>query len=93
MKKVEGVIKLQAPFEKIKEHTNDPVERLYRAVIMQMIIDASNKSQKKDLIRNEEDAKKWLFEENEYFDWACVNANLNKDYVRKIAKKIIDRDF
>jgi len=93
MKNKKGVIKIQAPFEKIKENTRDPIERLYRAIIMQMIIDASNKSLKKELIKNEKTAKRWLFQKNEYFDWACDNAKLNKNYVRKIAKKIINRDF
>lgn len=93
MKNKKGVIKLQSPFEKIKQNTKDPIERLYRAVIMQMIIDASNKSDKKDLVKNEQEAKEWLFKDNKNFDWACTNANIDKSLVRKIAKQIIDRDF
>lgn len=93
MKKIEGVIRLQAPFEKIKANTDDPIERLYRAVIMQMIIDASNKSDKQELVKNERDAKKWLFEENENFDFVCFSAKMDKNIVRQIAKRIIKRDF
>lgn len=93
MKNKKGVIKLQSPFEKIKQNTKDPIERLYRAVIMQMIIDSSNKSDKKELVKNEESAKNWLFKDNENFEWTCANANIEKRLVRKIAKQIIDRDY
>lgn len=93
MKNKKGAIKLQSPFEKIKQNTKEPVERLYRAVIMQMIIDASNQSDKRELVKNEKEAKDWIFEENEFFDWACSSAGIEKSLVRKIAKQIIDRDF
>lgn len=92
MKNNKGVVRLQAPFEKIKQNTKDPVERLYRAVIMQMIIDASNNSDSKMLIQREKDAKKWLFDDNSNMDWSCKMANIDKNLVRQIARKIIDKN-
>lgn len=94
MKNKQGVVKLQAPFEKIKQNTKDPIERLYRAVIMQMIIDSSNNnSNSKMLMQRERDAKTWLFKDNSNMDFACKMANIDKNLVRQIAKKMIDRDF
>ncbi|MGV2432288.1 MAG UNVERIFIED_CONTAM: hypothetical protein LVQ98_02675 [Rickettsiaceae bacterium] len=90
MKNKKRVLKIQSPFENIKKYGEDPISNLYRAVIMQMIIDASNISKNKELMKLQKIAHEWLFEDNEDFDLVCIHAKLSKDRVRKSARQLIE---
>lgn len=84
-----SVIKLQAPFEKIKDSNKSSEIALRRAIILQAIIDASNTSNSKGARRMEQDAKKWLFDNSKYFANICLEADLDPGFVASIAKKVI----
>jgi hypothetical protein len=83
------VIKIQCPFERIKKYNATPESALYKAVIMQMIIDASNISQDPKACRNEKRAKAWLFTNNEDFSVVCTMAGIEKQVVTTFAKALI----
>ena len=90
MRNKSKVIKLQSPFERIKKYSTCPEVNLYRAVIMQLVIDATNISKESSNVKNEQHAKELLFEESEDFAILCDNADLNKKEVRELAKKLIN---
>ncbi len=83
------VIKLQCPFERIKKHNACPEVNLYRAVIMQMIIDATNVSKNPKMIKNADHAKEFLFGNGEDLEIICDNAGLTKSEVIKLAHNLI----
>ncbi|MBF8246937.1 MAG: hypothetical protein ISN64_03025 [Rickettsia sp.] len=84
------VMKFQAPFERVKYYSDYPEIMLYRAIILQAIIDATNTSDAKIPKILEKEAKNWIFNSNEDFDIICENANINPEYVRKISSKTIE---
>ncbi|GAB4169825.1 MAG: hypothetical protein Tsb006_7720 [Rickettsiaceae bacterium] len=84
-----GVIKFQAPFEKMKEYDFTPEIRLNKAIILQAIIDASNVSDSKLARKVELEAKQWLFGNSADFLDVCHRANSNPSHVIRTAKKII----
>lgn len=83
------VIKIQCPFERIKKYNSNPEAGLYKAVIMQMIIDASNNSADPKACRNEKRAKAWLFNGGEDFQIVCRMANIEPNVVIRFAKTLI----
>lgn len=85
-----NVIKLQCPFERIKKYEPIGEKSLYRAVILQMIIDASNLSEERRAKRLENEAKNWLFGENAEFIEICKRAELMPRHVRKLAQNLIE---
>ena len=84
-----SVIKLQAPFERIKDSNKSSEIALRRAIILQAIIDASNTSNNKQARIIEQDAKKWLFSNSEYFQSICLEADLDPEFIVSTAKKVI----
>ena len=93
MKNKKNVIKLQSPFERIKLYNKSPDVALYKAVIMQMIIDASNVSKDVRASRYEKRAKAWLFLPNEDFRVVCGMAGMNPHFVIKIARSMINSHY
>ena len=89
MANFQKLLKLQSPFEKIKQYSSNPVVNLYRAVIMQMIIDASNISKDRGLVKNALAANEFLFGKGEEFSNICDNAELSKSEVVKAARGLI----
>ena len=83
------VIKIQCPFERIKKYNSTPEAALYKAVIMQMIIDASNLSTDSKACRNAKKAKVWLFTSNDDFRAVCAMAGINPRVVITFAKTLI----
>lgn len=86
-----NVIKLQAPFERLKQYTSNPEVALRKAIILQAIIDSSNSSEEKSAKKIAESAREWLFEDSEYFDKICQEAELEPANVRKIALETIEK--
>lgn len=84
-----GVIKFQTPFEKMKEYNFKPEVRLYKSIILQAIIDASNTLNTKKSRKIEIEAKNWLFGNSEDFFEVCFKGEIEPDYVVKTAKKVI----
>ncbi len=84
-----GVIKFQAPFEKIRENESSPEVKLYKAIILQAIIDASNVSEVCIARKVELEAKNWLFGKSKELYDICNRAGMELDYVMKIAKRAI----
>lgn len=85
-----GVIKFQAPFEKMKEFNFSPEVKLFKSIILQAIIDASNTSSTRKARKIELEAKNWLFGKSEYFKDVCYRANSTPDEVAKTAKAVIE---
>ena len=83
------VIKIQCPFERIKKYNSTPEAAVYKAVIMQMIIDASNVSKDPKACRNEKKAKAWLFTSNDDFRAICAMAGIDSQVVVTFAKALI----
>ncbi|MGC0371477.1 MAG: hypothetical protein DGJ47_000166 [Rickettsiaceae bacterium] len=84
-----GVIKLQAPFEKIRNLNCSPEVKLYKAIILQAIIDASNNSDNMVAVKIESSAREWLFNDSKWLNDVCDKAKLEVCYVRKTAKGMI----
>jgi hypothetical protein len=84
------VLKPQAPFERLKFANTCPEIALRKAIILQAIIDASNKSMGKAARKLATNAYKWLFGNSEGFRENCVDAELDPDFVVKIAKQMIE---
>lgn len=85
-----GVIKFQAPFEKLKHLAIPEEEKIYKSIILQAIIDASNNSDNNNAQKSELSAKEWLFNDSEWFTEVCHKANLEVLFVRKIAQEAIN---
>ncbi|MCF8462588.1 MAG: hypothetical protein K9G11_01595 [Rickettsiaceae bacterium] len=83
------VIKLQAPFERLKSINDNPEISLRKAIILQAIIDASSCSEKRQEKKIAQEARDWLFGDSEHFKQLCSEANLADSYVVNIATKMI----
>lgn len=86
---VYGVIKFQAPFERLKEYDYSPEVRLYKAILTQAMIDASNVSDSPEAKKNEIEAKTWIFGNSSYFQEICYNAEISPSFMIKITKEAI----
>ena len=84
-----NVIKLSAPFEKLKTYDASPEVSLFKAVIMQHIIDCTNTSNNNESRRLEIEAKTWLFGNSKDFLTVCDFAKISSLEVQKIAKEAI----
>ena len=73
-----GVIKFQSPFERMKDYNFKPEVKLYKSVILQAIIDASNVSDDSYAKKIELEAKGWLFGKSKDFQEACLELRLNR---------------
>lgn len=82
-------MKFQAPFERIKEYNSSPEVSLYKAVITQAIIDATNTSLMPEAKSIERDAKRWIFGNDEYFQKICHMAGIDPGFVIKITQEAI----
>lgn len=81
------VIKLQAPFERLKLANERPEIALCRAIILQAIVDASSAEQAEgDCMK---DANNWLFTDSQHLDEICMGAELEVGFVRDVAEKMI----
>tara|TARA_B110000003_G_C16120774_1_gene327657 strand:- start:123 stop:494 length:372 start_codon:yes stop_codon:yes gene_type:complete len=84
-----GVIKFQAPFERLKEYNSSPEGCLYKAILTQAIIDASNASDEKGAKKLELEAKNWIFGNSKYFQDVCNRAEINPENIMNITRKVI----
>ena len=84
-----NVMKFQAPFEHLKEYSPSPEIILYKAIITQAIIDATNISDAPRAKTLETDAKKWIFSNSDYFQKICYIAGIEPSFVVKITKEAI----
>ena len=84
-----GVIKFQAPFEKLKEYECSAEVSLYKAILTQAVIDATNISVTPSLKRFEIEAKNWIFGNSEHFQEVCFLANVEPCFIVKITKDAI----
>ena len=89
-----NVIKFQAPFERLKTYNISPEVNLHKAIVLQAIIDASSVNESGAQYKLKQNAYKWIFEDiknlNSNFNTTVYRANLEPDYIRKIAKEIIN---
>ena len=85
-----NVMKFQAPFERIKEYNTSSEVSLYKAIITQAIIDATNVSSTISAKTIEKEAKNWLFSNSNYFHEICYRAEMEPAFVIKIAKEAIE---
>ncbi len=90
MQNFKRVMRLARPFDRIKANANTPEAALFMALISQMIIDASNISSNKELIRDEKIAKEWLREDNDDLDFICEMVGLDKRDILSCAYKQIE---
>lgn len=85
------VIKPQAPFERLKIANSCPEVALRKAIILQAIIDASDISQAKTTLKITNKAQEWLFGNSKSFCETCHGANLDPDFVVKIARQMLEQ--
>jgi hypothetical protein len=85
-----SVIKLQAPFERLKIYNNNADIALRKAIILQAIIDASNAGNNAAAKKIELEAKEWIFGNSDYFKTMCYEANLHPEYVIKLTNDMIE---
>lgn len=83
------MFKAEKPIETLLKLEKNPEFRVYYAIILQAVLDASNLSF--DNIRHEEilEAREWLFNKSSNFEHDCQIINLNPDYVRGLVKEIL----
>ncbi len=68
---------------KNKNHQTTNVRSLWRAVIMQAVVDATNKSRSKRALCHRTQAKKWLNERKDNtFIETCILAEMEPNYVQ-----------
>lgn len=67
------------------------IRGLWRAVIMQMLVDASNNSKKKQYKLYKTRALEWLKGDNADFFTVCALADMDPEYVKYQAKCAISR--
>ncbi len=84
-----GVIKFQAPFERLKEYDYSPEIRLHKAILTQAIIDASNIIPTKEAKRFELEAKIWIFGNSRDFQEVCQSAEIEPEFMIQIAREAI----
>lgn len=84
-----NVIRFHAPFERIKLYNDISEVNLYKSVILQAIIDATNLSNDKSSKKIALEAKTWLVGNSEDFQFICDKANMETSFVRKIALTLI----
>lgn len=87
------VIKLAAPFENLKIYSS-PEEALFKAIIAQALIDISTLDEIDSGIssvikKNANEAKNWIYSNDEYFQIICEGASLSPSFVKKIAQESI----
>ena len=87
--KAHGVIKFQAPFERMREYDFASEVRLHKAIILQAIIDASNNSRLSRARKIELEAKHWLFGNSSDFYNTCYYADTSPAHVIRTAQKVI----
>lgn len=84
-----SVIKFHSPFEKLKEYDFSPETKLYKSIIIQAIIDVSNRADEPSLKQDELAAKSWLFGDSADFLNICKLADLEPSNVVKMARTAI----
>lgn len=84
-----GVIKFQSPFEKLKKYPCSNEVKLYKATILQAVIDASNISSSVISRKNEIEAKHWIFGNGAHFQEICYLADMEPSFIIKITRYVI----
>lgn len=88
-----NVIKFQAPFERLKQYNFSSETMLYKAVITQAVIDATNISKMPRDRLMEKDAKNWILGNGDYFQKICYLAGIEPGFVIKITKEAINLNY
>jgi hypothetical protein len=70
-----------------------PEVALWRAVLLQVILDAKSNSGKRDALYHKEDAQHWLREERQAFNEICELAYLDPYLTRVKIENAAERDF
>ncbi len=80
------VFKPQAPFERLKSANQCPEVALFKAIILQAIIDASCVSV---FDKNAVSARDWLFGNSNDFKEVCIRADLEPCFVVRTSRRIV----
>lgn len=84
------VTKLRTPFEILRTSTSNPPEiKLWRAVIIQALNDATSSARDSESINHTNAAKKWLRYLNNDFRSVCAFADVEHIYIFRHAKVLI----
>ena len=84
------IIQLQSPFERLKEYNDaSPEKTLHKAIILQLIKDATSSSKSKQDQVNKNISREWIFINNPDFVIICQEAGYEPYYIRKLACKFI----
>ncbi len=84
-----NVLKFQSPYEKAIQSSNIPEVSLNRAVLLQLITDATNTSPTREAKKHEIEAKNWIFTDSDDLSYACDAAGLHPKNLRNIALEAI----
>ncbi len=70
-----------------------PYVAMWRAVIMQAVVDARSESSKAEMAYEKQQAKVWLEGRNADFYWVCWMAEMDPQYVRERAAYALSHDL
>lgn len=84
-----NVRKMQAPFERLKKFGLGPDVALRKAIIMQAISDATSIARDIKAIKAKYEAHLWLLDGGEDFNQICIEADLDPQFVRDVAREEI----
>lgn len=84
-----NVIKFRTPFEGIKSNGLLPEITLWKAVIKQAMIDATNTSETKEAKKLGQEAKEWIFGEDENFKQMCFEVDIEPSWVIRSVQNLI----
>jgi hypothetical protein len=89
----------QEPHHHATEHGSGPsgdiraIQALWRAVLVQQVMDAKSRSSKPEAFYNRNQATHWLFEDQRDFRMVCDMADLDPDRVRHQLRHARERGF
>lgn len=84
------MLKLQAPFERLKMFNEDSADiALRKAIVLQAVKDTISTSKVKEEIRAKFEARAWIFGNDPNFIKICHEVGYEPSYIKSITKKFI----
>ncbi len=85
-----NVIKLNAPFERIRFANIKPEGKLRKAIILQAMVDATSISTNPSDRKISDDAIEWIFGKSENFIIMCEEAGVEPDYIARRTQEAME---
>lgn len=84
---------LSPPSTEPEHEMRIPEQRIWQAVIIQALMDASANGKRAEIQKAKREARSWLEDESADFHLVCENAGLHPSYVLQIAEHIRKKDY